>query len=151
MANSPLDGSFEYAKKKFKPKWILTIIALVGTAVGGGVFATAISLNSGGTVEFGQGVGTLVACDNNIVVIPISEFDGTSFMLTSVALSQFDSIACDGKTIIVKALSTDATPTVVAEESTVFPSVNENDEVTFTFDPSPAASLVGTITVESQD
>jgi hypothetical protein len=38
MPKSPLDGSFESAKKRLKPKWVLALIALIATGVGGGVF-----------------------------------------------------------------------------------------------------------------
>lgn len=48
-----------------------TIAAVVGF---GSTFASSISLNSGGNVEFGQGVATTAACDSSIKITPVSEF-----------------------------------------------------------------------------
>jgi hypothetical protein len=151
MPNSPLDGSFESSKKRLKPKWVLALIALIATGVGGGVFALAITINSDDEVEFGQGFAAITTCDQDIDVTPISVFDGTSFKLTEVVLKNFDSTACAGKNIIVKALSTDATPTLIAEASDVPTDEGANVEATIAIGSSPEATLIGTITVESQD
>jgi hypothetical protein len=150
MPTSPLDGSFESSKKRLKPKWVLALIALIATGVGGGVFALSITINTTGNVEFGQGFAAITTCDREIDVTPVSTFDGTSFKLTQVILKKFDSDACAGKKIIVKALSTDVPPTLIAQASTVPSSAGPSVEATIAI-ASPAATLVGTITVESQD
>jgi hypothetical protein len=152
MTNSPLDGSFESSKKRLKPKWVLALIALIGTAIGGGVFALSITINTNDTVEFGQGFAAITTCDREIDVTPVSVFNGTSFKLTEVILKDFDSDTCEGKTIIVKALSTDAPPTEIAAVTTTAPAgTGPSVEATIAFGASPDATLVGTITVESQD
>ena len=152
MPNSPLDGSFESSKKRLKPKWVLALIALIATGVGGGVFALAITINTTDDVEFGQGFAAITTCDQAINVTPVSVFDGTVFKLSEVILKDFDSDTCAGKTIIVKALSTDAPPTEIAAVTTTAPAgTGPSVEATIAFGASPDATLVGTITVESQD
>lgn len=150
MPNSPLDGSFESSKKRLKPKWVVAIIALIGTAVGGGVFALAITINTNDTVEFGQGVATVTTCDQDVLVTPKSVFDGTSFILDSIVVSNLDQSECGNKTIIVKAL--DSNPSVIAEASTLLPTGAATDlAITFSPAASPTATEVAKITVESQD
>lgn len=152
MPNSPLDGSFESSKKRLKPKWGLAIFALFATIIGGGVFAINIAINTGtaGNVEFGQGVATVVACDEDVIVTPTSIFDGAAFILDSIIVSNLDQASCSNKTLIVKAL--DSNPSVIAEASTQVPSGSATD-YSITFDPaaSPTATAVEKITVESQN
>lgn len=66
----------------------------VSVAVIGGMSTTlagTISLNSAGSVEFGQGVVTTAACDTTISIIPISKFD-TVTSTFSVSDVKFDRI-----------------------------------------------------------
>lgn len=61
-----------------KPRKNLRLVLGIGTIVAGigigSTFAGNISLNGGGNAEFGQGVQTTAACDNNVSVTPTSEF-----------------------------------------------------------------------------
>ena len=155
MPNSPLDGSFESSKKRLKPKWVVAIIALIGTAVGGGVFAISIGVNSGGNVEFGQGVAGVTACDNAVTITPTSEFNGTAFILQSIVVGDVNTdttdsttgVGCGTKSLIVKAYDSGAA--VVAEAST---SVSPSSDTSITLSPtaSPSATTVFKITIESQ-
>jgi hypothetical protein len=89
----------------------------------GSTLAANISLNSGATVEFGQGVAQTTACDSDgITLTPITSFvNGTpgNFQLDSITVSSVNAdgvvgtpeAGCDGKTFTVKAYTADgATP-----------------------------------------
>jgi hypothetical protein len=57
------------------------LAVVVSVAVVGGMSTTlagTISLNSSGSVEFGQGVVTTAACDTSIKILPVSAFDSQS-------------------------------------------------------------------------
>jgi hypothetical protein len=152
MPNSPLDGSFESSKKRLKPKWVLALIALIATGVGGGVFAVAINLNNDSNqIEFGQGVANLVACDEDLTITPTSFFDGVGFKLESIIVSDLDESTCGGKTLIVNAYSS-ASATVIDEMTTTAPSSAATDgSITFSPAASPSAVDVALITIESED
>ena len=74
----------------------------------GNTLAANITLNSGGNVEFGQGVALTTACDDDLLVTPYSTFvneqGGGDFMFTSLSVARI-SPECDGKTFIIKAYS----------------------------------------------
>ena len=82
--------------------------------------AGTITLNSGSTVEFGQGVVTTAACDTSISVTPTSSYDtSTSFYVSSVKLSNIGigvgdtgtaavAAGCLGKTFTLRAYSSTA-------------------------------------------
>jgi hypothetical protein len=100
------------ATKKLKAT--LGVVVLLGASVLGTTLASNISLNGGGNVEFGQGVALTAACDDSIVVTPISTFVNseyaTSHTFSGVSLSTIDSTSehCDGKDFIIKAYSNSA-------------------------------------------
>jgi hypothetical protein len=57
------------------------LAVVVSVAVVGGMSTTlagTISLNTSGSVEFGQGVITTAACDTSIKILPVSAFDSSS-------------------------------------------------------------------------
>ena len=106
--SSPLRNG---SKKPFK--LILGIGALIGTVLLGSTLAASINLNSGGPVEFGQGVTQTTACDNGVEVTPISSFvnsdGGGDFKFSAITLSDLDgtdqaesSPGCAGKTFTIK-------------------------------------------------
>ena len=93
---------------------ILGIGLIVGTIALGSTLAASINLNGGGPVEFGQGVAQTVACDDEVVVTPLSTFvnddaDG-GFKFTTISLSELDGSlyedssdkGCAGKTFTIK-------------------------------------------------
>jgi len=91
------------------------LAVVVSVAVVGGMSTTlagTITLNSSGTVEFGQGVVTTAACDTSIQITPTSEFktSNSTFFVKSVKLDNIGYIAggtdgtgCFGKTFTLKA------------------------------------------------
>jgi len=80
------------SRKKFRV--ILGIGALAAVTGIGSTLAANISLNGGGNVEFGQGVATTAACDDDITLTPISEFSNTeedaTFAMTAIQVSNID-------------------------------------------------------------
>jgi len=149
MPTSPLDGSFESSKKRLKPKWVVAIIALIGTAIGGGVFAISIVINTGGDVEFGQGVAGIMACDTAVTLTPFAAYDGAteSFTLSEVVLSDVDDNSnCDGKTITVGVYASgESTPM----EEWVTTGASAQATHTFIATSSPSAGAIYNITIES--
>jgi hypothetical protein len=97
-------------------KLVLGIGALAGVIALGATFASRINLNSGGPVEFGQGLTQATACDGEIKVTPYSAFVNVSgagsFKLTSIRISGIDSSEnkCAGKTFRIKAYGNDRSP-----------------------------------------
>ena len=89
-------------------KLVLGTGVLVGALALGSTFAANINLNGGGNVEFGQGVATTTACDEDgITVTPFSTFINApgagSHKLSTMRISGIDSTSCDGKTFRIKA------------------------------------------------
>ena len=101
--------------RPMKPlKAVIGVGLLVGTIALGSTLAASINLNGGGPVEFGQGVTQTVACDDEVVVTPLSSFvnddaDG-GFKFTAISLSELDGSlyedssdkGCAGKTFTIK-------------------------------------------------
>jgi hypothetical protein len=84
-------------KARKKLRVILGIGALAAVTGLGSTLAANISLNGGGNVEFGQGVATTAACDDDITLTPVSEFSNTSygydeatFTMTAIQISGID-------------------------------------------------------------
>jgi len=92
--------------KKSSSKTMLGIAAAAVIAVVGSTLAANISLTSGSTSEFGQGLVQAAACDNAITVVPASTFLNASgagvFNFSSVALSGI-SDSCVGRTFTINA------------------------------------------------
>ena len=88
---------------------------LVGALALGSTFAANINLNGNSDVEFGQGVVTTTACDDDgITVTPYSTYinaPGTGeHKLSSIRISGVNSTACDGKTFRIKAYGSGPDP-----------------------------------------
>ena len=81
-------------KSRKKLRVILGIGALAAVTGIGSTLAANISLNGGGNVEFGQGVATTAACDNDITLTPVSEFSNTeedaTFAMTAIQIDHID-------------------------------------------------------------
>jgi len=101
------DDPIENQAPKRKKSSVFAALALVGMA---GLylqttFAASISLNSGSSVEFGQGVSRVTACDSAVTLTPLRSFvnasSAGSFLFSGVTLSNLDTTAqgCAGKTL----------------------------------------------------
>ena len=91
-------------KKRNKP----LIFALIGAgalvASIGGVFATnSITINSGGTIEFGQGLSSTSTCDAALTTSINQAYNASTgiFDATEVVVSGIKDNACNGKTLHV--------------------------------------------------
>ena len=93
-----------------KIQFAVGTFALIGATTLGTTLAASINLN-GGDVEFGQGVVTATACDDDVTVTPFSTFinatGGGEHRLSSIQISAINSSSnrCDGKDFIIKAYS----------------------------------------------
>ena len=81
-------------KSRKKLRVILGIGALAAVTGLGSTLAANISLNGGGNVEFGQGVATTAACDDDITLTPVSTFSNSyedaTFAMTAIQVSGID-------------------------------------------------------------
>jgi hypothetical protein len=81
-------------KSRKKLRVILGIGALAAVTGLGSTLAANISLNGGGNVEFGQGVATTAACDDDITLTPVSTFSNSyedaTFAMTAIQISGID-------------------------------------------------------------
>lgn len=125
------DNKNSSASKMFK---VLLAIGLIGGATYGTTLASNISLNGGGNVEFGQGVARTVACDSQIVVTPVSNFDNSenaiSYDFSGMTISEIDSSteACNGKDFIIKAYSSSGIEDVFENSGTLYQTLRVYDD-----------------------
>ena len=113
-------------KKNNNLKSLAGLATGAAIAVLGSTLAANLSLNSGGAIEFGQGVSVTSACDGNgITVTPSVRFvnapDAGTFYLSTIALSGIDftdATKCVGKTYTLNAYdNSSATPLQLATGS----------------------------------
>ena len=97
-----LGGSYESSarpsKKKFKV--VLGIGVLAGVLGMGSTLAATVQINTGSTVEFGQGVAATTACDTDITVTP-----GTTYVNDTATAGNADNFQM--RTITIANLNTD--------------------------------------------
>lgn len=159
MSGSPLSKNLGvekgYAKKR---KMYFLAIPIIGLFIGGGVFAANIAINSGSSIEFGQGTSSLLTCDTEVEITPVSEFDGTTFTLKEVVVSGVNSTpaptpatandeGCGDRNLVVKVYDSSSP---IASVTALVPTTGVTDEaVTFAPSPTPDATEVVRITIES--
>jgi hypothetical protein len=109
------------APKKSNLKSLAGLATVAAVAVLGSTLAANISLGTGSTLEFGQGVQVTAACDTSITISPRVSFSNTSgggtFYLSTVSFSNLDAstAGCQGKTLSLNAYGdTSATPLQLA-------------------------------------
>ena len=95
----------------------VAIFALIGAgalaaSVGGVFAANSISINSGGTIEFGQGLAATSSCETALTTTLSQAYDISAgiFEATSLTVSGIDDAVagCRGKTIHVSLIGTSA-------------------------------------------
>ena len=94
------------APKKSNLKSLAGLATVAAVAVLGSTLAANISLGSGASLEFGQGVQVTAACDSSITISPkVSFVNGASpqFMLSTVSFTDVDARVegCRGKTLVL--------------------------------------------------
>ena len=113
------------APKKSNLKSLAGLATVAAVAVLGSTLAANISLGTGATLEFGQGVQSTAACDTGITLSPKVTFQNGAtpqFVLSTVSITGLDSTdqsgaseGCDGKTLKLNAYgNTEATPLSIA-------------------------------------
>ncbi len=112
------------APKKSNLKSLAGLATVAAVAVLGSTLAANISLGTGSSIEFGQGVQVTAACDTSITLSPKVSFtnasNGGTFYLSTVSFSGVDaqSSGCQGKTLSLNAYGdTSATPLQLATVS----------------------------------
>lgn len=84
----------------------LTAVLVAGVSVFGTTLASSVTVSSG-AITFGQGVAQATACDSAITLTPAASFTNASgagsFKLGSIAITNLDATACNGKTFVIKA------------------------------------------------
>ena len=132
-----IDFSPSQPRKRLAPKRLkaaLGVAALLGASVLGSTLASNISLNDGGNFEFGQGVARTVACDDSIIVTPISTFvnsqNARTYSFSGVSISGIDSTSsqCDGKDFIIKAYSSSSLQNIFLNDSTSYDTLRVYDD-----------------------
>jgi hypothetical protein len=133
----PLIDFSSTTQKKTSPfkkiQFAVGTFALIGATTLGTTLAANINLN-GGDVEFGQGVVTATACDDDITVTPFSTFinatGGGEHRLSSIQISIIDSSAdhCDGKDFIIRAYSNSGISNIFESEGDSYSSVRVYDD-----------------------
>lgn len=89
------------ASKKSNLKSLAGLATVAAVAVLGSTLAANISLGTGSTLEFGQGVQVTAACDSSITLTPKVNFvNGANpvFMLSTIGFSDLDSRAIGSAT-----------------------------------------------------
>jgi hypothetical protein len=111
-------------RQRSSTKGLLAIAGFAAVAVLGSTLAASITLNSGNTLEFGQGIATTAACDSDgLQLIPRASFAnaaGTAgvFSLSTVSFTGV-SKDCLNDTFTLQAYGdTAATPLVLATAAT---------------------------------
>ena len=117
-------GSPRKAKKRNNLRSLAGLASVAAIAVLGSTLAANISLNSGSSIEFGQGVSVTAACDSDgITVTPTARFVNSSgagtFYLSTIALSGINApssgTTCLNKVFTLNAYDdTSATPLQLA-------------------------------------
>ncbi len=135
-------------KKNNNLKSLAGLATVAAIAVLGSTLAANLSLNSGGAIEFGQGVSVTSACDSDgITVTPSVQFvnaaSAGTFYLSTIALTNIDltdTTKCVGKTFTLNAYNdSDATPLQLATSSG-----GSTPITSATFSNSSGSTFVGT-------
>ena len=109
------------APKKSNLKSLAGLATVAAVAVLGSTLAANISLGTGSSIEFGQGVQVTAACDSSITISPKVSFTnsagGGTFYLSTISFSDVNAstAGCQGKTLSLNAYGdTSATPLQLA-------------------------------------
>lgn len=121
-------NDFATPKKKKNKALLFALVGvgLLATTVGGVFAANSITINSGGTIEFGQGVASTSACDAALTTEITQAYNATDdkFYAESVIVTGIKDYTCDGKTLHVSLV--DGTSTVCGVDGTHTSGANQD-------------------------
>jgi hypothetical protein len=152
------------APKKSNLKSLAGLATVAAVAVLGSTLAANISLGTGSTLEFGQGVQVTAACDSSITLTPKVNFVNGSnpvFMLSTIGFADLDSRAlgatltnggtgCATRTLTLNAYGdTSATPLQIATVSSSAVSVATVGITTSAITTSAGFVVAGTQNINS--
>ena len=134
-------------------KWLLIFLSLTPIPLFGAVLAANVTISgadgTANVVEFGQGSASATACDTSITTSLNTTYNGTTFMLSTIVLSNVDGTAagCYNKSITVSPASnsTGLATAVVTPTASV-----TNGTYTLTPSPSVTASLITKVLIQTQ-
>ena len=149
------------ASRKNKPLgWILGIALVAGVTTVGSTLAASVTVSSG-AITFGQGVAQATACDSAITLTPAASFTNASgagsFKLGSIAVTNLDATACNGKTFVIKAWGDTGSALTLFGSATAITSVvnatkaNSTATTGATVGSSATTEIVYTITTPTLD
>jgi hypothetical protein len=149
------------ASKKSNLKSLAGLATVAAVAVLGSTLAANISLGTGSSLEFGQGVQITAACDSSITLTPKVNFVNGStpvFMLSTIGFSDLDSRAlsstltnggtgCATRTLTLNAYGdVSATPLQIATSPTTTALSQATIGITTSAITSSVGFVVGTVT-----
>lgn len=146
----------EKTKRKLRTNLLTPAALIIGSVLFfQSTFAGNITLNSGASVEFGQGVSQTVACSgsDNLTLTPYSSFvnaagTGGTYYLNSVKVSGIPS-TCDGVDFTISAYGNSAqSPLSIFNTSSTVAVVNDVKGAGFTV---PYSSTVATVSGSSSE
>jgi hypothetical protein len=135
-SDDPIEDSSSPAKKKFSSILALLFLVVGGTYLTQTTLAANISLNSGTSVQFGQGVAATTACSGatNLTITPNSTFTnvsgGGAHYFSSVTVSNIPA-NCNGKDFKISAYGTSSSAALAIFNSTSTTAVVYSNAGTF--------------------
>jgi len=112
------------------------MVAVMGLS---STLAGTITINTGASIEFGQGVVTTAACDSSIKVTPTSSFDGDTFTISALTLENLgyesggsDGPACQNVVLEIRVFNSNESTTALTMKA----SGGTNYQATTVFIPS---------------
>jgi hypothetical protein len=138
------------APKKSNLKALAGLATVAAVAVLGSTLAANISLGSGSSLEFGQGVQVTAACDSSITISPkvsfVNSASSPQFMLSTVSFSDLDASStttCQGKTLTLNAYGdSSGTPLQIATSPTSTAITSATVGITATTPTSSAGTVI---------
>ena len=122
------EGGSKPARKKRSLGLMIGATVAAAFSVVGTTLASSVTVSSG-AITFGQGVSQATACDSAITVTPAASFTNASgagsFKLGSIAITDLDATACNGKTFVIKAWGdTGSALTLFGSETAITSTIN---------------------------
>jgi hypothetical protein len=154
------EGGAKASRKKKPLGFILGIALVAGVTTIGSTLAASVTVSSG-AITFGQGVAQATACDNAITLTPAASFTNASgagsFKLGSIAITNLNETACNGKTFVIKAWGDTGSALTLFGSATAITSVVNATKASSTattgatVDSSAVTEIVYTITTPTLD